>query len=241
MDLNELSIEQQQRFMRELFSHIDWFQADGRLRNWDRLKAFESCRSTFSRSVLRAWLDRLDIMRRVGLGWMGSGCRYQLDDGEHVDLVLERYMQAAPVSEFTAYSAEVSDKVFVSPRVGNYDLDLVMGRYELDYLGPDHEESIRKQQPVAVMCNDRHNADLTPEDHQALRFTDEAVCAHGLKVIRFSADEVEADPEACARRIDEMFVPTWCCREPGKSEHPYDLLMRRVLGRWSDGPSDVAR
>lgn len=231
MDLNALPEEQRKRFLPSLFYMIDWFQKDGRLRDWERLDDVKASRGPISRLLLCAWLDRLEILSHVGLGWISSVCKYSLRSGEFVNDDVERYLQAPAVVEYPSYAANQTDIVFVAPKVGRFDVDFVMGRYELDYLGPEHDEVIRKQPPIAVICNDRPDAELTDDERHAFPLADDAVRAHGYKVIRFSGDEVEADAEVCARRVDEMFAPTWCLHEPGRSDHPFDRLMEKVRGR----------
>lgn len=231
MDINSFSPKQRQRLLAELFSHLNWFQEDGRLHDWSRLVDFKLCRSPFSRLLLSAWLDRVDVLSRVGLGWIGSTCQYRIQSGEYVDEGLDRYMREPAISECRASSAAMTDLVIVAPKVGRYQLDFAMGRYELDYLGPDHDEVIRRQQPVAVMCNDRPYEEPTPDEQHDFRRIDDAIRAHGLKVIRFSASEIESDADTCARRVDEMFKPTWSFDASSRSSHPYDDILEKVRGR----------
>jgi hypothetical protein len=229
MDLNHLSATQQQKLVTTLFSYLGFFQKDGRISDWERLNDFRACKNEFARLLLAAWLDRLAILHRIGLGWRGSSTAFHLMDCTTFNDCLSRYIASEPVVDCKSYHVDQADLIFVSPQIGRYRANLVMGRFELDYIGDDHDPITKKQQPVAVMCNEYLKAAMTEEEHRIAHFEDDAIRVHGFKLIRFTAEEVIADAAACARRIDEMFIPTWCHHKQGESSHPYDALMRKVL------------
>lgn len=235
MDLSLLSPVQRQKLVTTLFAHLDFFQTDARLCDWGRLAAFQADPKLPAQRLLSAWLDRLAVLNRVGFGWVGSSARYSLVDASESGQALKAYGDAPAIVPHDWCHADQTDLVFVSPRVGPYAVDFVVGRYEVDFIGPGHDGVTRKQQPVAVRCGEPDGAPATGEDAEekarVARLEDEAIRAYGFRLIRFTGEEVEADAARCARTLDEQFVPTWCHKGDGKSDHPYDLIMDEVLGR----------
>lgn len=181
------------------------------------------CYSCHAVPILRAWLNRLAITHERGFAAFGNATSYHVYNKHQSNHFLSEYMKQPLVRELMQTDVSMADVVFVAPQIGGrFPVDFVVGRYEYDVIGADSREVMRRQHPIAVQCE----SILGDEARHAAEADDDALRAHGFKVIRFGTEDLN-DPTECGRAIERMFRPTWYWRDE-KHDHPYDELLAEL-------------